>query len=147
MLSVATAAPPGVYRSSASRPRLPTRMTLFTLPIAAHCTSSACQIRSRPNEVRRRLRLLEALFREGRGGAVGVVLDDRLVRFFRAIGLFEITQRLALEVVRVGNVRARGVIANDLVERFDGLLVFPVVHERAADVELRVGRLRGGREV
>ena len=33
MLSVATGAPPGVYRSSASRPRFPTRMTLFTLPM------------------------------------------------------------------------------------------------------------------
>src|SRR3954451_23061901 len=32
-LSVATAAPPGVNRISASRPRLPTRITLLTLPI------------------------------------------------------------------------------------------------------------------
>src|SRR5262245_13037981 len=34
MLKLATAAPPGVYRTSASRPRLPTRITLFTLPMA-----------------------------------------------------------------------------------------------------------------
>jgi len=33
MLTVATGVPPDVKRISASRPRLPTRMTLLTLPI------------------------------------------------------------------------------------------------------------------
>src|SRR3954468_5375171 len=34
MLKLATDCPPGVTRTSASLPRLPTRITLFTLPIA-----------------------------------------------------------------------------------------------------------------
>ena len=34
MLKLATDCPPGVYLTSASRPRLPTRITLFTLPMA-----------------------------------------------------------------------------------------------------------------
>ena len=35
MLKLATGAPLGVKRTSASRPRLPTRMTLLTLPIVS----------------------------------------------------------------------------------------------------------------
>jgi hypothetical protein len=52
MLIVETAAPPGVYRNSASRPRLPTRMTLFTLPIdvPSELRTENFELKTRKNE-------------------------------------------------------------------------------------------------
>src|SRR6185295_13824930 len=46
MLNFATGAPPGVKRSSASRPRLPTRITLFTEPIESPSGSQQLEVGS-----------------------------------------------------------------------------------------------------
>src|SRR5262245_21303111 len=40
MLKLATDCPPGVTRTSASLPRFPTRITLYTLPMSRHLFSS-----------------------------------------------------------------------------------------------------------
>src|SRR3954470_18371683 len=124
MLSVATAAPPGVYRNSASRPRLPTRMTLFTLPIAGHCTSSSL------------------LLRETRGGAVRIILHHRVPRFAGAVQLLQAFERDAFQIQRVGDIGARRIVPDHLVERVDGFVVLRVVLIRAANEVLGAVGLR-----
>src|SRR5207248_2860703 len=93
------------------------------------------------------LRFGDSLFRERSGIAVRIVLDDGVVRFARAIELFQIPQRLAFEIVRIRHTAAHRVIPNHFVEGFDRLVVLAVVDVRAADRKLRVRRLSRRGEV
>src|ERR1017187_3888286 len=72
-LTVDTAVPPAVKRISASRPRLPTRIALFTLPIVVGPFSGSCETRDRS------LDGVEALLRERHhADVIREVLDDVL---------------------------------------------------------------------
>src|SRR5436305_12832133 len=94
MLIVATAAPPGVYRNSASRPRLPTRITLLTLPMRGDLTLVRTRRRSgRGRCGRSRSELSESLTRETRRIALGIRLHDVVERHTRFLGAPQRLQR------------------------------------------------------
>src|SRR5580765_2957596 len=80
-LTVATGVPPAVNRISASRPRLPTRMALLTLPIRRILPDLA------------RIESLEILGGLQSGVAGRVVLPHQLVAVDRLVPLFELFVR------------------------------------------------------
>src|SRR5262249_54422564 len=124
-LNFATAAPPGVYRNSASRPRLPTRITLLTEPMDDDSTSAPRQ-------------LLEQLVAHRLHGAVGKLLDAVVAGRARAVDVLQVPLRERLAVVRLGDRVAARVIADRRIARLDRFVVLAALQVRRADVHLRV---------
>src|SRR5215510_4847085 len=137
-------------------------MTLFTLPMRAHCTSSSlatCYWRlaayrkqatgGKPQEAgsRPQLRAPECLSGLAGGCRVGIFLHDRVPGFARGVHLLQASERNALQKVGARHVVAGGVVANHLVKGVDCLVVLGVLEVRAADIELSVVSLSSGREV
>src|SRR6476659_1489510 len=95
-LTVATGVPPAVNRISASRPRLPTRIALLTLPMADHPTGTVNQRWSAsldPAELLQHLCGLQGC------RAVRIFLSHQLVVGNRVLAALELLVRNALLVV------------------------------------------------
>src|SRR5512137_755110 len=131
-LNLATGVPVPVKRSSASLPRLPTRITRFTVPIESSFLLSRSRHRRRraatpaasrlfgPGLLAARVladHLVEALPRESPRVGVREGLDDVLPALAGAIGLAERVLRHPALPVHVGNPLAGWIVGDPAVER------------------------------
>ena len=148
MLKVATAAPLGVSRSSASRPRLPTRITLFTLPMMSMSSGERPAVASARGAGRyycgrARLSASSRCLASRPASVSASGLDDELVGVARPVGLVQPFVAQAALVVGVADDVAARVGRDHAVEGVDGLGQLAALEVALADVVLRVvGRTR-----